>query len=216
MGSDYTEIDPKFRKTIHLDNASLYRLLQMGDEKNGPWVAGGAALSWYLGESINSLTDVDVFFKDSNSAEKLQNKIMQFSEKGLIGIIGTFDTPNARTFTICFVDVKDKPVYKIQLIRKIYFDTIHDVLNQFDLSICKIGTDGRKFYLGDNTARHIHNRTFDYEKEFTQGAYLRILKYETYGYRPTEQLQAKIKEADPMIYDFSLLEGGTDEYETGL
>lgn len=209
---------------IHSEDRLLPKILRLNE--HGPWVCGGAVLQWYQGKPVDIFTDVDVFLTGEKQFVELYQRL-KAGDKHYEAFV-QHDSKNAMTFS---VNVKspekkrgpmgwlneDKSVfkYRVQLIRKNYYDNIGDVLKNFDLSVCKIGTDGQKYYFADGAARDIRTRTLNYDGDLREASYMRILKYETYGYRPSKELQQKMREQFDLCTDLANY-SNLDEYELGL
>lgn len=188
----------------------LLHYLQL-DMSNGPWIAGGCALDWYLGQPTNQLGDIDVFFKDIDQFAKFHR---EFNKKISGNKVSTFETANAISYTIIFNDRK-RISRKIQLIKK-FFTSPSDLLANFDLNICQVLTDSKSFVFGPTTEEDIKTKTLRYLRKPQQGSLRRIIKYQLYGYRPDEKLCNEL-ETNPDFYTTkNLALHEHDEYEAGI
>ena len=155
------------------------------DWKNGPWIAGGSVLSWYKGEPVGS-GDIDVYFKTEDDFKKFYKLIEPKSEEGYGGIFNikkqnpdvdiVFSSDNAITFVY-----KDK--WKIQLIKQGFYNRPQDVIDNFDISVCQLVTDGKDFAAGKDTLVDIKTNTLRIVK-YRPGSVSRFVKYQAYGYKP--------------------------------
>lgn len=131
----------------------------------GPWIAGGAALSAYTG---NPLNDVDIYFPtvelQVNTLEELK-KVRDLA----------FSSDNATTF-------KRPNRLNIQVIKKV-FPTVKDVFAGFDFTVCQIATDCTGKFVGTAQAfRDIAAKKLSVNK-FVEDKFLpRWAKYTLYGY----------------------------------
>lgn len=181
---------------IHILNRDLGNILDLGN--GNAFIAGGAARLWYENRDVGT-HDVDVYF---------------FSEKDWIRCHDRFDadiknkqtfvSTNASTFT---VDNK----YKIQLIKTQFSKDPYEIINNFDISVCKIATDGYKWYLGENFAQDLKNRVLRFDK-VTSKFLKRYIKYQIYGFEPIQTLEelANLCSEDA-IWDFSKIDD-TEDY----
>ena len=205
---DLRELGPVGVYPIHPADQALQKILRL--QKQGPWVCGGAALRWYKGEQINAQTDIDVFFNSERQFLEIEKYLRTATSAEGFNTNTVFRTDNARTLSLAVESSKRKwynkstfHTYRVQLINKHFFDTVDDVLKQFDLSVCKVGTDGNRFYFGDGALKDIRTRTLNYSGPLRKSAYMRILKYNAYGYRPSRELQEKLNEQFDVATDFS-------------
>jgi hypothetical protein len=173
--------------------------------KTGPWIAGGAALSWYNGESAKS-GDIDIFCANQDQYDTVTKQLHETPE---FNCYSMFTSENAVTYTMW--DTKDGIIkaepQKIQVIKR-FFPTLDDMFNSFDISICKIATDGLMFYLGATTAADIKNKRFTMRRPINNhvGA-RRCIKYITYGYTPEDDVYEELASITGSI-DFSTYQSG--------
>ena len=100
------------------------------DIQNGPWIAGGAAISLYTKQVIN---DIDVYVTNRQQRVDLEQL---FVDKHTI----TYESDNALSAKVELVPGER---HKVQLIRKSQYKTIDEVFDTFDFSVCQIATDGK-------------------------------------------------------------------------
>lgn len=152
------------------------------DMHRGPWIAGGAALQWYQDKEVG-LHDIDVFCRTPQQAQQLIDKLLRkYSDNTQL----LFKSENAYTISV----IPDRYVaksWKIQIITKEYFDNVEQVLNRFDITVCKIATDGFTWHLGPQMAADLRTRTLRmvYVKP---DSIKRYSKYMAYGFMPTDGL----------------------------
>jgi hypothetical protein len=151
------------------------------DIKSGPWIAGGACLRWYQGQPVGE-NDIDIFCKDARQAQQVIENIKsygRFSTK--------FESENAVTLSYHSGEGEYKS-WTLQVITRRYFSSIQEVIDNFDISVCQIGTAGNDWIIGANTARDIRERNLRMRMPLQPDAAKRLVKYWTYGYRPVEGL----------------------------
>lgn len=166
------------------------------DMKDGPWIAGGAALAWFKKTSVGIHKDIDVFCRDEEQAKKTINRVMKVFNVSKHNI---FESDNATTIPVA----KGELNWKIQVITCRYFKSIHDVISSFDISVCQVATTGYEWILGDNTAKDIRQNNLRFNT-ITSQSIKRLVKYWTYGYIPVEGTLEKIQQSDAAcLNDFS-------------
>lgn len=149
------------------------------DMKNGPWIAGGAALRWYQGLPVGD-NDIDIFCANSMQATMLVEKIKSY---------GRFSTKHEsdNAITLSYYN-KDNKYWTLQIIKRRFFNSLQEVVDSFDISVCQIGTGGMEWLLGQDTARDIREHNLRMRLPLQPDAAKRLVKYWTYGYRPVEGL----------------------------
>ena len=153
--------------------------------KDGPWIAGGACLKWYQGQPVN-MSDIDVFFRDAFQLRRAMNRI-EDTKRFYI----RYRSENAITYeyTTESDSVEDvRTVFTIQLIQHKYFNSMEEVINRFDFSVCQVSTCGTEWVLGEHTARDIRTRSLRAVGDIKGDIAKRLTKYWIYGYRPVDGL----------------------------
>lgn len=157
--------------------------------KEGPWIAGGAALRWYQGLPVGE-NDIDVFCSSAEQAQKVIDWVKsygRFSTK--------YESENATTLSYYSKD--NSKTWTIQVIKRRYFMSLQDVIDNFDITVCQIGTGGNEWLLNKDTARDIRERNLRMRMPLQPDAAKRLAKYWTYGYRPVGGLLAAVQ-ANPI------------------
>jgi hypothetical protein len=191
--------------TVHNEDQLPVNIIKP-DLKNGPWIAGGACLRWFQNIPVGEHSDIDVFCKNEKQAENLIDYIknhlgLAHYHNGHAHVV--IKTANACTFNI-HANSRD---WKVQIITCKYFDTIKEVIDNFDISVCQLATAGNEWILGDNTAKDIHERNLRFN-HITKQAPKRLIKYWTYGFNPVEGTIEAIQEHKDSSWDFA----GEDDY----
>lgn len=176
--------------------SNVYLKLINPNLENGPWIAGGAALRWFNNKMVD--TDVDVFVKTPEQVQKLQD-ILEKDNKYTLH----YSTENALTYSNGLSP-------KIQIIVKQFYDLPVEVIDSFDITVCKflIGSD-LLFCSVDaithNNAHQLHVTNINNPKAI----FNRLLKYQFYGYTPDketielfEQNQDNINFTNIASYDY--------------
>jgi hypothetical protein len=150
------------------------------DLKRGPWIAGGAALRWYQGQTVGH-NDIDVFCRDTLQAQEVIDRVKSYGRFTV-----KYESDNA--VTMDYWDRSTDGRWTIQIIRRRFFPDLQAVIDSFDISVCQIGTVGAEWYLGKDTARDIRERNLRFTGNLQPDAAKRLVKYWTYGYRPVDGL----------------------------
>lgn len=165
-------------------------------------------MNWYQGLPADS--DIDLYFKSENDFNKLNDALTAAYETDEFEVIepGHFalfsaakkktkklfaedvtvehkhSTNNAITYTVS-ID-KDHPTWKIQLIKRNYYNTVKDVIDDFDITVCQIALDNIvEPVVGPQFAEDVAAKRLRFNK-VTPGSAKRLIKYWTYGYIPSD------------------------------
>ena len=163
--------------TVHKQDSEAATII-WPDDKNGPWIAGGACLRWYQGQPVGE-NDIDVFCRDAIQAQQVIDEIKSYGR-----FQTKFESENAITL---YHHAKDHSnSWTIQVITRRYFKSLQEVIDSFDITVCEIGTGGNEWKLGKQTARDIRERNLRFKLPLQSDAPKRLTKYWVYGYRPVE------------------------------
>lgn len=150
------------------------------DLKNGPWIAGGACLRWYQGLPVAE-SDIDIFCASEEQAQRVIDEIKSYGRYST-----KFESENATTLSYYGKD--SSKTWTLQVIKRRYFMSLKEVIDNFDISVCQVGTAGNDWLLGTHTARDIRERNLRMNMPLHPDAAKRMVKYWTYGYRPVDGL----------------------------
>ncbi len=164
--------------TVHKNDNEPVNLI-WPDIQRGPWIAGGAALRWYQGQPVGE-NDIDVFCANAKQAADIIEKIKSYGRFSV-----KFESENAVTIDYWSKEAYDRR-WTIQVITRRYFSSLEEVINNFDITVCEVGTSGNDWKLGPFTARDIRERNLRFKMPLQPDAMKRLVKYWTYGYRPVE------------------------------
>ena len=156
------------------------------DFERGPWIAGGAALRWYQGQPVGE-NDIDVFCANAKQAADVIEQIKSYGRYST-----KFTSDNATTLSY-YTSGDVHKQWTIQIITRRYFGSLQEVIDNFDISVCQIGTGGQEWLMGKNTARDIRERNLRMRLPLQPDAAKRLVKYWTYGYRPVEGLLSAVQ-----------------------
>jgi hypothetical protein len=77
------------------------------------------------------MQDIDVFFANVDQLNEVTQRIMEYNS---CSILSPYETSNAKTYQFKLNGQKD--YWKIQLIRRTFFNSAEEVLNNFDFVCC--------------------------------------------------------------------------------
>jgi hypothetical protein len=160
------------------DNEAL--TLIWPDLQNGPWIAGGACLRWYQNQPVGE-NDIDIFCADKEQAHRIIDHIKSFGRYST-----KYESENATTLS--YHSHEGKKHWTLQIIKRRYFNSLEEVINNFDITVCQIGTGGNDWLLAPKTAKDIRERNLRMHLPLLPEAAKRLVKYWTYGYRPVDEL----------------------------
>lgn len=163
--------------------------------ETGPWLAGGMVRRIYSGHSTDGAADWDIWFANQQQYFSAKDQILKLHESLIIA-----DTPNAITVGLQPKGRPGPPV-KVQLIQKKFFANAHEVIADFDFSICQLLTDGYTILTGDTTTDDLASKTIRLcDPNFNvsvKGFFNRVLKYTAYGFSPSSELILQMQEITP-------------------
>lgn len=180
----YNTVHPNDQKPVYLIKPNM---------AGGPWIAGGAVLRWYENTPIGA-SDIDVFCKSKTQSNDLIKTLNQFKSCSIV-----FTSDNAVTYHM-HDDADPYQIWRIQIITKDYFSNPQDIINRFDISVCKLVTDGETTILGENTAADIRTKTLRMSYPLRNDSPKRFIKYLAYGYRPVQGLYEHILNNDDISW----------------
>jgi len=196
---------------IHEDDKATLNFIKPDWEK-GPWIAGGAPLAWYNGEAVT--TDIDVYFKNEQDFNKL-HKTFKEEEVKSNNLFNFFETAKNKDVRIIHtsdnaITIRYKERWTIQLIRHTYYNDPQAIIDNFDISVCQLVTDGdMNLVYGSNTLIDIKSKTLRIEN-YRAGCVSRLVKYMAYGYDPIDGTLENIINIPNLDKDFKI---GFEEYD---
>lgn len=145
-------------------------------QEQGPWIAGGMGRQLAVNPTCQEFADIDVWFSGPTIYEqcmiRLNNTFGNYMYE-------TFSSDNAKTYTI--------GDYKVQLIRRAYYDSLDDVFDSFDFTCCQVAVD-QNFKLSGPGLDDARNNVLKLNKLDLRGFLARYAKYVGYGYvMPNEE-----------------------------
>lgn len=181
--------------TVHRDDLEAVSVIEP-NIKNGPWIAGGACLRWYQGQPVGE-SDIDVFCRSKIQADQLIERIKSY---------GTFSVKYQSENAVTISHSNDEDYTKswtIQIIVRRFFNSLEEVIQNFDITVCEIGTAGNEWVMGDQTAQDIREKNLRFKLPLQPDAPKRLTKYWVYGYRPIPGTVEKISDNPDSRWQFS-------------
>lgn len=178
-----THVPYKIYRTVpRVDNEAV-AVIEPNLER-GPWIAGGACLRWYQGQPVGD-SDIDVFCASAIQAKEVIDRVKSYGRYTV-----KFESENAVTleYRSEHLGTLNTDKWIIQIITKRYYNSIKEVVDNFDISVCQLGTCGFDWELGNYTARDIREKNLRMNIPLHPDALKRLSKYWTYGYRPVPGL----------------------------
>ncbi len=182
--------------TVHPDDHEPVTIIGP-DLKDGPWIAGGAALQWYQGRPVLH-SDIDVF---CSSEQQIQDLLNDFYSRDHTK---KWSSDNAETFD--YNRRSDYKSWRIQIIKRRTFKSIQDVINSFDISVCQVATAGNEYIMGPHTIEDIRTKKLRMKMPLQADAVKRYTKYVCYGYIPDPDLCKQIVENSESKWNFNMQE----------
>ena len=165
------------------------------DLKQGPWIAGGAALRWYQGLTVGD-NDIDVFCANARQAAEVIERIKSYGRYEV-----RHESDNATTLKYHRKD-EWHTNWTIQVITRRYFSSLEEIINNFDITVCQIGTTGTEWSMAPQTAQDIRGRNLRFNYPLCADAVKRLTKYWVYGYRPVPGTVEAISKNPDAVWKF--------------
>jgi len=153
--------------------------------KNGPWLAGGSIRRTLQRQSVLE-SDFDFFFKNQ---EQFDTFVKQVKESGGWQVGSNKNNVTLRMPSVApeSVDVDEfepyKPEIKIQAIKLAFYESIEQVIDSFDFTICQFGFDGENLYFGDYSLWDLgRKRLVPHKISYATSSLRRLLKYTKAGF----------------------------------
>lgn len=177
-------------RLVHDDDTPMVSALSMlGD---GWWIAGGTPLRWYQRCAVDS--DVDLYFNSAESFQRMQGRLQKIAEKfdtrrvSYLQVTKVHSTDNADTYRLDVNPVGDADTvqeYTVQLIKRRWYADPRQLLEDFDITVCQIATDGEQLWTSAAFARDVHQRRLRFSR-VTANSAKRLIKYWIYGFEPDD------------------------------
>lgn len=151
---------------------------QFGDEKRGPWIAGGIARDIYL--NANTIRgDIDIFVTNPDDMDHLEE------------VLGNPFRTNTETKRLFYDDG--------QIIQVTHFVGVVDLeglFRSFDFNVAKVETDGYRLRMHPRAKESLDQLRLDieYDECAKLPSLYRVMKYLRYGFNPEPGLIDRIVE----------------------
>ena len=163
----------------------------------GPWIAGGAVMTWFEGGTLRSTNfptaqDIDVFFADPDQFEFTKQQLVKNNSVRHL----PFVSDNAETYQFELPDSITNACWKVQLIKKNYFKSTAEILHNFDFTCCGFATDGNKYTMLPNAAKDLNNKVLHINRYNSETILSRTIKYWIAGFEPGADVREALASAD--------------------
>lgn len=146
-------------------------------------IAGGACLAWYQNRPVDS--DIDLYFTNHAHYEIFKEKVLERTSSDVDVVCRTVTTSdNAITYRV--TNTKTGKEWTVQLIKKSYYSNVQSVIDDFDITVCKIAFDFDKVFTSSTFAIDERNKELRFDNVSPQ-SHKRLVKYMSYGYQPTPE-----------------------------
>lgn len=199
------------------------------DNTNGPFLAGGAVRRAIEGAgwAIHEDTDFDLFFKSEEQYQQIRKILMEGVEKdtaspntnqqsdekgwichGAVSVKYKNSTGDVDNFLIKYVssdEATQETIYKVQLVKKHFFENAAQLIDFFDFTICQFATDGDQLLCGDYALWDLGRKRLVVHKiTYPVSSMRRMIKYTKQGFyvcNLTMTLFLQAVAADPKIIE---------------
>ena len=147
--------------------------------KDQIWVAGGAIRRTIANQPLD--TDVDYFFKKGSKSLDFKGLLSQRNEND-VEVLRKTDT--ATTYVVRYTnDNQQTSTIKVQEIKVDFYDSIEQLLNTFDFTICQFAYDGENLHCGDYSLHDLGRKRLVINNiTYPVASLRRLIKYTQQGY----------------------------------
>lgn len=188
------------------------------------YIAGGSVRKAYKGELLGK-SDIDVFFRSQNDFKKVTD-ILNLIREGTLH-------PNCRHYSFSASDANSpfssaeieaadaslahaKGYVQVQLIHSAFFDTVEDLMDNFDFTVCQMAYSRGKYFITEKALADDEDKVLRFAKDdYDQNRFKhqRLIKYGKNGYVPNMELYERVFLSPDALYcgDFCVNDTG-EEY----
>lgn len=208
--------------TVHPSDQEIFDWLQL--DTDNAVIAGGAALRWWQNQPV-AFADIDIFFNGHaafqrqldlimnntqvevvKSKTSIIDKLDQFFQidcdsklvKKITSVQMVCDSANAVTLRVTLHDGKQ---YRVQLIKNKYHANIIELLDRFDITVCRIATDGTRWWTGEHFHQDQKSKTLRLMRT-SPNTLKRVIKYMSYGYQIDSSSWHMLQTDPHVLWDF--------------
>lgn len=174
---------------------------------NDVYIAGGAARRLWHGQQWQH-HDVDLFFANKDAYDRINARLQNFCQssimptleifKPLTRAVELFETNNAATYDIRdpkFCPTIDGQVtgHKIQLIKKQWYNTLEDVWQDFDFTVCQYAANKQYVMASDDALKDTAAARISMVKNTIKPLKVaRVIKYGIYGFSADKAIMQEL------------------------
>lgn len=168
-------INPLNTKPLEWEKLSI--ILNIMKDCPGTYLAGGSLRRLISGEGFDGKEDFDLFFKDEESINLFwaQNE----------SVLETVYETDKNTSVIYRPPDKEYSL-RIQVIHFLYYQSLEEIINSFDFTVCQFATDGQEIVCGKTSLDDLlHKRLVVNRITYPTSSIFRLAKYMQSGYGVT-------------------------------
>jgi hypothetical protein len=172
---------------VHPDDQSIVDTI-LSCSYTLPYIAGGACLNWYLNRP--TATDIDLYFYSPMQYERFKK---EFENSDLFRYHGSYTVQSTSNNALTYRahDRRIDRSWTVQLVKKNFYPTIESVLDDFDITVCKIGYYSNRVVTRSTFIDDVATKTLRFDNINPQ-SHKRLVKYMCYGYEPSQTEFEKI------------------------
>ena len=122
----------------------------------GPWIAGGAAIKFFQTGSFDGAKDIDIFFKSERHFDDWSISFLSLPGTKVI------QRPPAYSLSNFVIEYEG---FEFNLIAFNFCRTPYETIEDFDFTVCRIFTDGKRIIADKRALDHIRSKTLSFYKK---------------------------------------------------
>lgn len=147
----------------------------------GPWIAGGAILRTFLGQSLD--TDIDLFFVNQGQYDEAYEKM----KKNALFIT---ESEFSSTFKTLVEHKGVEKEHKVQLVKFVYSEKASGIIGVFDINVCEMAFDGKRIIVPEESLEGIKSKRMKIHVDritYPTHTLKRVMKYVSRGFAIDEK-----------------------------
>ena len=191
------------------------------DIHRGPWLAGGSVLKFAEGRYIGK-RDLDVFFSSSEQFAAVKKQLDDVAKSEELkkleedvnatfscqyGVLHQRSFAKRNIYESAAAYTYSLNIHEIQIIRRRYYCNFHQLLGDFDFTVCMFATDGRYIAYHPQALQDMKTKTLRLHRVHKDSVLVkRFYKYIANGYTPApgeSRLMHEIVREEPNRYAVS-------------
>jgi hypothetical protein len=147
----------------------------------GPWIAGGAILRTFLGQSLD--TDIDLFFCNESQYNEAYGKMKDHA-------LFVTESEFSSTFKTLVEHRGVEKEHKVQLVKFVYSEKAVGIIGVFDINVCEIAFDGKRIIVPEESLEGIKSKRMKIHVDritYPTHTFKRVVKYSQRGFTIDEK-----------------------------